>query len=99
MRYDDCERHYGEELRESAQEKAQRIVGRRIAALGMARRGTVESSKRGSGKSKDCAPLTAGDDNDVEMDRPTVKDGDMDSCIQQALSRSRKMKSCVNTWD
>lgn len=45
----------------------------------------AEPSERRSQESKDRPPVAAGDDNDVEMDRGTVKDGNMDACDEPAL--------------
>ena len=42
-------------------------------------------SERGSAEGKNRTAVAAGNDNDIEMDSGSVKDGDMDACDQPAL--------------
>jgi len=59
---------------------------------------SAKASKRGSEESGDRASIAAGDDHDLEMDRGSVKDGDLDPRDEPALS-SEKLSLCVNTQD
>jgi hypothetical protein len=66
-------------------------------AVGVEGSGLGAVSKRRPAKGEDRAVISAGDDNDVEMDSRPAYNGDMDSRDQPALPREKV--NCVNTQD
>src|SRR5712691_1497229 len=63
------------------------------AALGVERGRAAKASKRAPDESEDRAPVAAGDDHDLAMDRGSFKDGDMDPRCEPA-SPSEELSLC-----
>ena len=78
------EHHYGEERRESAEEKAQRVVREELRKSGW----KLEELARAEGRSSESggrATPEARNDHDAQMDQPASADGGLDA-LEQAAS-------------
>src|SRR5438094_563514 len=63
-----------------------RDCGRGDEAVGLEGGRTAEAAQGVSQKGPDRAPIATGDDDDIEMDRGSIEDGDVDARNQSALS-------------
>jgi hypothetical protein len=65
--------------------EARHRFGARVGESTVTRRSKAPSSLRSAGAVQNLAAVAAGDDDDLEMNRGPVKDGDMDARGQPAL--------------
>ena len=86
--------HYGEELREWAEAKAERIVAEELKRRKVGCNRIGSAAQRRSWKAGDCARVARRNDDDTGLDRGTVEDGYQEAPGASALlGASERMKA------